>query len=828
MADDRIAIDLYGRDLLTGPINQAIGSLKSLGKMADQVSSAVKLIFGGSVLASTVKAIADYQSLSSRFQALSGSSAEFAANQAYISTTSQRMALDLDSSREGFAKLLAMEQAGVLTHQNAIDLFEGLARAQKVLGVTSDQMGYVFYGLGQALAEPVLKMQDLRQVTDPMPGLLNKMDQAAQLPAGGFRKMTGDAVVANTVFRDVLIRALQDYALNANQAADRVGPAFTRLKNSIQLLQESFAGPGGTAMTSVMNTLQAGIEAVRREIASGLDTDKLIASMDLWKAAGVNSVNSIVQALGTLTGTSALVTKALGTDWSGVGGIIKDAFFEFPANFSFAATWVMAEADQLWTRLKNGAQIVGLRLQNDFIQFGLTVNRVWTDIKIGWGAVEDWVDRRMASGVEGMRRALQVTPTTSGGFIDTLEGVSESLKRNATNADAAITEWNALDAIQKANNKTLQEQIQILQTQTTMQVAASNTAVATAYAARNASVAMYEAKVQELQANRAQAAAAQQAAIQAIAASKSTATALQQEQAVSEKLLKVREDMAKVTLDTNSQIMEINRKGMSEAEKQASLFDEAVTLTATATLKLQQINATTSDAIRQQTQAEADAMAKRASQLANQITNTELAKSVAEDAGAVQQKILQQQADLAAKPPIQIKADNKPAIDNILKITDGFTDVTKAVKDNPITIDIDTQPAVAKLNALQQQIQGLAGGTSLTIDVTGGSAPGMARGGWLPGYGGGDRIHALLEAGEYVVNKTAVRRFGRGLFDALNQPLVPPTRSAPASYASGGIIPGQEVVTLNINLGGTPYHLYGARQQVKGFADALTRLAVAS
>ena len=44
----------------------------------------------------------------------------------------------------------------------------------------------------------------------------------------------------------------------------------------------------------------------------------------------------------------------------------------------------------------------------------------------------------------------------------------------------------------------------------------------------------------------------------------------------------------------------------------------------------------------------------------------------------------------------------------------------------------------------------------------------MATGGKLSGYGGGDRINALLEAGEFVIRKEAVRRYGAGLFQALN------------------------------------------------------------
>jgi hypothetical protein len=41
-------------------------------------------------------------------------------------------------------------------------------------------------------------------------------------------------------------------------------------------------------------------------------------------------------------------------------------------------------------------------------------------------------------------------------------------------------------------------------------------------------------------------------------------------------------------------------------------------------------------------------------------------------------------------------------------------------------------------------------------------------GGKLRGYGGGDKVRALLEPGEYVVRKEAVKKYGEGVFSALN------------------------------------------------------------
>lgn len=57
---------------------------------------------------------------------------------------------------------------------------------------------------------------------------------------------------------------------------------------------------------------------------------------------------------------------------------------------------------------------------------------------------------------------------------------------------------------------------------------------------------------------------------------------------------------------------------------------------------------------------------------------------------------------------------------------------------------------------------------SSSSESSGDDSEEFATGGRLPGYGGGDRIRALLEAGEFVVRKEAVKKYGSNLFNALN------------------------------------------------------------
>ena len=71
----------------------------------------------------------------------------------------------------------------------------------------------------------------------------------------------------------------------------------------------------------------------------------------------------------------------------------------------------------------------------------------------------------------------------------------------------------------------------------------------------------------------------------------------------------------------------------------------------------------------------------------------------------------------------------------------------------------------------------------------------------LPGYGGGDRVKALLEPGEFVVRKEAVSKYGTAFLQALNGMRL-------KGLKQGGIAGAAAAESINLNLtlpgGGQP------------------------
>jgi len=117
----------------------------------------------------------------------------------------------------------------------------------------------------------------------------------------------------------------------------------------------------------------------------------------------------------------------------------------------------------------------------------------------------------------------------------------------------------------------------------------------------------------------------------------------------------------------------------------------------------------------------------------------------------------------------------------------------------------------------------------------------LTRGRKLPGFGGGDKIRALLEAGEWVIKKEAVKKYGSSLFEALNNMtfniedllggamkrmggMIP--QPAPVKYQSGGevSIGSRESAGNTYNITFSPQFMTGDEMSMRAMAPELKRV----
>lgn len=269
------AIDNLGSK--TNRTSTKLGTLADESHIAGSGLSSLKgqvlgLAGGFSTLAIAINAkdtLGRYQDIRTQITALVGGHKEWITTEQYLNQVAEehnKTILDMSSN---YARLAVLQEAGLVTQRETQVLFEGMSNAQSQLGATSVQLDQAMYGLSQALGSPIVRAEELNQVVEPLPGLLNKLDKAAGLPSGGFRQMMLDGQVTSQFFKTTLIDALGEYEGAAARTAENVNAqqaAFSRAHQQMVLAYEQpisdVFSNSISASTTVLNTFADNAELI--------------------------------------------------------------------------------------------------------------------------------------------------------------------------------------------------------------------------------------------------------------------------------------------------------------------------------------------------------------------------------------------------------------------------------------------------------------------------------------------------------------------------------------------------------------------------------------
>jgi tape measure domain-containing protein len=236
--------------------SSAAKSIQHMGRMAVGAFAGISAINLGQKI---TQDLAAFQDVRTRLQSLSGSTAAYAANEKYLMQLTREHHKELIPLADNYAALLNLQDAGLVTQSQARALLEGMSNAQSSLGASTEQLKQSLYGLSQGLASPIVRAEELNQIVEPMPGLLNKMDKAAQLPSGGFRQMVLDGKVTAEFLRNTLITALQEYDGAAAASAANISAQTRDMQNAYQQLIVAFETPINSSLTPVLSTITEGL-----------------------------------------------------------------------------------------------------------------------------------------------------------------------------------------------------------------------------------------------------------------------------------------------------------------------------------------------------------------------------------------------------------------------------------------------------------------------------------------------------------------------------------------------------------------------------------------
>lgn len=277
-----------------GPIGSVMMALGPAGLAA---GAAIGL-FGKAMVESTIKV----ESLEARLKGLVGAAA-LTETTSYLYAQAQKTGTALETVINAYSRLAALQKAGIITTGESRALLEGFQSTAIALGASSEQLEQSLFGLAQGLSSGTLRAEELNQIVEPMPGLLQALDRAAGLPSGGFRQMVTQGKVTADFFRDTLIKALKGFDAAALESADTAERSFTRMANAWQgftnapWLRGILSG-GANAGAAALESLTPGTSSLQSRLA---ELDKRIAALGGEQAldkplpAGTHSV--VVQAV---------------------------------------------------------------------------------------------------------------------------------------------------------------------------------------------------------------------------------------------------------------------------------------------------------------------------------------------------------------------------------------------------------------------------------------------------------------------------------------------------------------------------------------------------
>ena len=337
--------------------------------------------------------------------------------------------------------------------------------------------------------------------------------------------------------------------------------------------------------------------------------------------------------------------------------------------------------------------------------------------------------------------------------------------------------------------------------------------------------------------------------------------AIARERAYHDEVIRLQNDLKAARQSTEDKIRDLQRQTMSAEEAWNDKRQQAYETLARAQEELTRAN--TAEGL-EKAKASAEQAQQQFQALAGEVkegdqTVVSLGESIAaategvETAGQVIENIIKKQIEFAEQSK-QDWADTAATIQQELdKVSAKIEQLNETTIHPTAKINVDSREVDAKLAELNNTET-----TSVHKIIQqvvppqaqarfGGLIQKFASGGWarlsgkLAGWGGGDRIRALLEAGEFIIRKEAVAKYGAEFFNALNgmrldipkavgaaaMPMMPPMPKS--AYATGGPVAGiEDLGSLRLQAGDAelPVLVQGpnGREMVKEFERQLDKM----
>ncbi len=179
---------------------------------------------------------------------------------AYLRDITQKLGLEMQSTAASYGQFQAAAKGTTLEGSKARDVFESVAKASAVMGLSADQTSGVLLALQQMVSKGTVQAEELRgQLGERLPGAFQVAARAMGVSTGELGKMLEQGQIVADDFLPRFATALNDYIGDAaDAAANRLEASTTKMGNAWDRLMQAVGDSGVSAQMAEMATTAAG------------------------------------------------------------------------------------------------------------------------------------------------------------------------------------------------------------------------------------------------------------------------------------------------------------------------------------------------------------------------------------------------------------------------------------------------------------------------------------------------------------------------------------------------------------------------------------------
>ena len=254
---------------LTAGLNRAEHRVSGFTSKAAKSFSLLKIaalgIFGSLFLRSIIDAASSMEQLKFRLETTTGSAVDAAEAMQFLSEAANRQAVDIVALSDGYVRLLPAVKTGALTMDEMREMLGLVNDNMKAFGISTADSKRVFFGLSQLLGSGIVTMENLKQVTEHMPGTLTDMAKATDRSLGSLIDWVSTGKMLASEAKGPLLEALKANKGAAEDMAGSYQSLETKVRNAFKAMSE------GRGALEITKTGAKGLISVMEFIGTVMD-----------------------------------------------------------------------------------------------------------------------------------------------------------------------------------------------------------------------------------------------------------------------------------------------------------------------------------------------------------------------------------------------------------------------------------------------------------------------------------------------------------------------------------------------------------------------------